>query len=165
MAERKATRLSKAAREFNVGISTIVEFLGKKGHEIDSNPNSKLDPELYDLLEEEYSTDLNVKKESEKLTLKNLRERQESLSLDDVPAAADQEETEELIITDHTAGMADKAPSLAEEEAPVAKEEPKPKIEEPVAEAGTKASEEKQAAKTKQSEKPSEEKPDMNEIK
>ena len=48
MAERKATRLSKAAREFNVGISTIVEFLGKKGHEIDSNPNSKLDTDLYD---------------------------------------------------------------------------------------------------------------------
>ena len=77
MAERKATRLSKAAREFNVGISTIVEFLGKKGHEIDSNPNSKLDPDLYELLQEEYSTDLNVKKESEKLTLKKLRERQE----------------------------------------------------------------------------------------
>ena len=52
MAERKATRLSKAAREFNVGISTIVEFLGKKGHEIDSNPNSKLEPDLYELLQD-----------------------------------------------------------------------------------------------------------------
>ena len=103
MAERKAIRLSKAAREFNVGISTIVDFLGKKGHAIDSNPNSKLNPELYDLLEEEYSSDLNVKKESEKLTLKNLRERQETLSLDDVKDSAEPEESEELIITDHTA--------------------------------------------------------------
>ena len=116
MAERKATRLSKAAREFNVGISTIVEFLGKKGHEIDSNPNSKLDPDLYELLQEEYSTDLNVKKESEKLTLKNLRERQESLSLDDVPEAAEQEESEELIITDHTTGSADTAEPAFEKE-------------------------------------------------
>ena len=46
----------------NVGISTIVEFLGKKGHEIDSNPNTKVDPDLYDLLLEEYSLDQNVKK-------------------------------------------------------------------------------------------------------
>ena len=134
MAERKATRLSKAAREFNVGISTIVEFLGKKGHEIDSNPNSKLDPDLYELLQEEYSTDLNVKKESEKLTLKNLRERQESLSLDDVPEAAEQEESEELIITDHTTSSAVSAEPAVEKEVPVSKEEPKPEKEMPVVE-------------------------------
>ncbi len=139
MAERKATRLSKAAREFNVGISTIVDFLGKKGHEIDSNPNSKLAPDVYDLLHEEYSTDLNVKKESEKLTLKNLRERQESLSLDDVSEVSEQEESEELIITDHTSATSEVAsPVIKEEvpapkEGPVAKEEPKPeKIEPPV---------------------------------
>ncbi len=131
MAERKATRLSKAAREFNVGISTIVEFLGKKGHEVDSNPNSKLDPDLYELLQEEYSTDLNVKKESEKLTLKNLRERQESLSLDDVPESAEPEESEELIITDHTASAAATAPSPVEKEVKVSKEEPEPVEEKP----------------------------------
>jgi translation initiation factor IF-2 len=122
MVERKATRLSKAAREFNVGISTIVEFLGKKGHKIDSNPNSKLDPELYDLLLEEYSTDLNVKKESEKLTLKNLRERQETLSLDDAPASVEQEETEELLITDTTAASGEVAPEPPKPE-PVTEEE------------------------------------------
>jgi translation initiation factor IF-2 len=132
MAERKATRLSKAAREFNVGISTIIEFLGKKGHEIDSSPNSKLDPDLYDLLEEEYSLDLNVKKESEKLTLKNLRERQESLTLEDVKETAEQEEGEELIITDHT-GTADTAAPVAEKEVPKAKEEPVAEKEKPAA--------------------------------
>ena len=31
----KATRLSKAAREFNVGIHTIVEYLAKKGIEVE----------------------------------------------------------------------------------------------------------------------------------
>ncbi len=168
MAERKATRLSKAAREFNVGISTIVEFLGKKGHEIDSNPNSKLDPDLYELLQEEYSTDLNVKKESEKLTLKNLRERQESLSLDDVPEVAEQEESEELIITDHTTDAADTAAPVVEKEAPVSKEEPskeepKPEEEKPVVEETTeppKASkeekEEPKVEKSKKSEEPAE---------
>ncbi len=83
MAEKKAIRLSKAAREFNVGINTIVDFLHKKGHEIDSNPNTKLGPDLYDLLVEEYSSDLSVKKESEKLTMKSFRERKETVSLED----------------------------------------------------------------------------------
>jgi translation initiation factor IF-2 len=106
MAERKATRLSKAAREFNVGISTIIEYLGKKGHEIDSNPNTKLEPELYDLLHEAYSTDQSVKKESEKLTLRNLRERQETLSIDDI-RKPEPEESEELLITDNTSGNKD----------------------------------------------------------
>ena len=105
-----------------MGISTIVEFLGKKGYEIDSNPNSKLDADLYDLLEEEYSLDLNVKKESEKLTLKNLRERQESLTLEDVKETAEQEEGEELIITDHTGGTSDAAPVAEKEEAAPAEE-------------------------------------------
>jgi len=148
MAERKATRLSKAAREFNVGISTIVEFLGKKGYEIDSNPNSKLEPDLYDLLEEEYSIDLNVKKESEKLTLKNLRERQESLTLEDVKETAEQEESEELIITDHTSGTADTAAPVPVEEEVV----PVPK-EEPVAEKEKPAAEEKKKAKPAKSKK------------
>ena len=164
MAERKATRLSKAAREFNVGISTIVEFLGKKGHEIDSNPNNKLDPDLYDLLQEEYSSDLNVKKESEKLTLKNLRERQESISLDDVPEAAEQEESEELMITDHTTSNVDTVASVVEVETPVAKEEPKPEKEKMVVEATgiakEKKKEEKKEPKVKKSKEPEEKKPE-----
>jgi translation initiation factor IF-2 len=123
MAERMATRLSKAARELNVGITTIIEYLGKKGHEIDSNPNTKLDPALYDLLLEEYSSDQSVKKESEKLTLKNLRERQESLTLDDVPEAVEQEEAAEFLIMDKTAGTVEIIEKVPDQQAPVAGEE------------------------------------------
>ncbi|MGD0582335.1 MAG: translation initiation factor IF-2 [Bacteroidales bacterium] len=99
----KATRLSKAAREFNVGISTIVEFLHKKGFNLDPNPNTKLPPEAYALLVKEYSTDISVKKESEKLILKDLHRHKESVSIDDVPVKDQTEETEtedEILITD-----------------------------------------------------------------
>ncbi len=82
----KVTRLSKAAREFNVGISTIVEFLHKKGFDLDPNPNTKLPPEAYALLVKEYSTDISAKKESEKLILKDLHRKKESVSIEDVPA-------------------------------------------------------------------------------
>ena len=102
----KATRLSKAAREFNVGISTIVEFLHKKGFDLDSNPNTKLPSEAYMLLVKEYSTDISVKKESEKLIIKDLNRKKESLSIDDVSETEDEENEEneqDIIVKDTTA--------------------------------------------------------------
>ncbi len=101
--EIKATRLSKAAREFNVGISTIVEFLHKKGINLDPNPNTKLPPEAYILLIKEYSTDINAKKESEKLILKDLHRKKESVSIDDFAEKSESEESEveeEILIKD-----------------------------------------------------------------
>lgn len=65
----KSIRLSKAVREFNVGMSTIVDFLKKKGYEIESNPNTKLSGEIYDLLMDEYQTEKNVKEEAKKIGL------------------------------------------------------------------------------------------------
>lgn len=102
----KATRLSKAAREFNVGISTIVEFLHKKGFDLDPNPNTKLPHEAYLLLLKEYSSDLNVKKESEKLILKDLHRKKESVSIDDMSGKTETEEAEkeeEILIKDASA--------------------------------------------------------------
>ena len=90
----KVTRLSKAAREFNVGISTIVEFLHKKGYDLDPNPNTKLPHEAYILLIKEYSTDISVKKESEKLILKDLHRKKESVSIEDFSENAEAEESE-----------------------------------------------------------------------
>ncbi len=90
----KVTRLSKAAREFNVGISTIVEYLHKKGFDLDPNPNTKLPHEAYILLVKEYSTDISVKKESEKLILKDLHRKKESVSIDDFSEKTGSEESE-----------------------------------------------------------------------
>jgi translation initiation factor IF-2 len=99
----KATRLSKAAREFNVGISTMVEFLHKKGIDIDPNPNTKIPQEAYLLLVKEYSSDISVKKESEKLMLKDLHRKKETVSIDDVPEkplGEDAEREEEVLVID-----------------------------------------------------------------
>jgi translation initiation factor IF-2 len=101
----KATRLSKAAREFNVGISTIVEFLHKKGFDLDPNPNTKLPNEAYVLLVKEYSTDISAKKESEKLIFKDLHKKKESVSIDDVPEKPESEESErdhDVLVKDST---------------------------------------------------------------
>ena len=82
MTELKANRLSKIASEFNVGISTILEFLKKKGHEIDANPNTKIPSELYALLSKEYSSDISAKKDAERVSLRALREKKDVIEID-----------------------------------------------------------------------------------
>lgn len=84
MVDGKTIRLSKLAREYNVGIHTIVEFLHKKGFkDIDTNPNTKVNAEAVQLIEKEYKTDISIKKESEKISLKSHRPKKESISIDD----------------------------------------------------------------------------------
>ena len=62
-------RLSKAAREFNIGVSTVVDFLLKKGFTIEKDPNSKLSQEMYSLLMKEFATEKHVKEEAKKIGL------------------------------------------------------------------------------------------------
>ena len=64
-ATRKDKRLRKVAGEFNLGTTTIVEFLSSKGFEIDSSPNSKVTPEMFDLLEENFQSDKSMKEQKE----------------------------------------------------------------------------------------------------
>jgi translation initiation factor IF-2 len=80
-----------------------VEFLHKKGFNLDPNPNTKLPPEAYILLVKEYSTDISVKKESEKLILKDLHRKKETVSIDDFAEKGESEESEveeEILIND-----------------------------------------------------------------
>ena len=58
----KPQRLSKLAKEFNVGVDTILEFLGTKA--IGLNRNSKIESDVYDLLVAEYKPDMIVKAEA-----------------------------------------------------------------------------------------------------
>ncbi|MBQ0016693.1 MAG: translation initiation factor IF-2 [Bacteroidales bacterium] len=64
-------RLNKAAKEFNVGLSTLTDFLAKKGHQVDPNPNTRLTPEQYVLLEEEYQSERVVKERADKIAISN----------------------------------------------------------------------------------------------
>jgi translation initiation factor IF-2 len=108
-------RLSKVARDFNVGISTIVEFLHKKGFDIDTNPNNKISDDQFHLLEKEYKSDVSLKKESEKINLKSHRSVQESVSLDDVKDAghkhiSDDYDDDEVIIKGHSSKRIEHTP-------------------------------------------------------
>ena len=56
----------------NVGIATVVEFLQKKGYTVEANPNTKISEEQYAILVKEFSTDKNLRLESERF----IQERQ-----------------------------------------------------------------------------------------
>ena len=62
-----SVRLNKVARDLNVGVQTIVEFLQKKGFEINVDPNTKISDEQHELLVKEFSTDKKLKKESDNI--------------------------------------------------------------------------------------------------
>lgn len=61
-------RLSKVCKEINIGINTAVEFLAKKGHKIETDPNQKISDDLHLLLAKEFNKDMALKLESERLS-------------------------------------------------------------------------------------------------
>ncbi len=96
-------RLSKAAKEFNVGKDTIVEFLAKKGFKVDPSPNTKLTAEMYALLVKEYQGEKEVKNEAMKLG--NLSYKGGSVSVDSALQSAkpvEEDDHEEVIIRTNT---------------------------------------------------------------
>jgi len=96
----KTTRLQKAAGEFNVGKEKIVDFLHRKGFDIDSNPNAKITPEMYVLLTKEFMNEKNVKEEARKKGLGTVK--RETISIEDrrreIPEIDDYEEDDHIII-------------------------------------------------------------------
>ena len=93
-------RLSKVAREFNVGISTIVEFLQDKGIKISSDPNAKLSDEQYSLIAKEYSKDSEAKKEAKRVDLKKTRQKKETITIDDINNPEEKKESKFISVKD-----------------------------------------------------------------
>ena len=60
-------RLNKVTRDLNVGITTVVDFLQKKGYTIEASPNAKITEEQYNVLVKEFSKDKDLRIESEKI--------------------------------------------------------------------------------------------------
>ena len=81
-------RLIRVSKEINVGISSLVEFLDKKGIQIEANPNIKIDSEHYEMLVVEFGKDKNIKKTVEREREKQLnKEKKETVAIEgyDIP--------------------------------------------------------------------------------
>jgi len=66
-----AIRLVKVAKELNVGLSTIVDFLTDKGYDIDNKPTAKVTDEMYDACLQEFSSSAAIKEKADKLVIGN----------------------------------------------------------------------------------------------
>lgn len=93
-------RLNKVTRDLNVGITTVVEFLQKKGYTIKASPNAKITEEQYAVLVKEFSTDKNLKIESEKFSQErqNKDRNKASISIEGFESKKEKEEVVKTVI-------------------------------------------------------------------
>lgn len=133
MSDAKTMRLSKVAKEFNLSLGKITEFLAAKGRPVENNPNAKIGDDEYSLLSKEFSGDKSAKEEAQHVGQNLNKLKRESIVVEDIKAikAKEQEELREKELAAAKVAAekkkADEAKELAEKE--------KIKIEAPVAEA------------------------------
>lgn len=134
----KTLRLSKVAKEFNLSLGKIVEFLASKGHATESNPNAKIGDEEYRLLLKEFSGDKSAREEAETVAQNSSKLKRETIVLDDIKLKKSKEEvTDEVVIKDLTATQ----PGLTKEKNDLRKEDPAGPNEPTVVKAQTESAE------------------------
>ena len=145
----KPVRLSKVAREFNLGMTTVVDFLASKGIEVEAKPNTKLDPETYALVKSNFQGDKETKQkaqrsatgiqERESITLASARKREVKKEEEEPEIDLSQfRKSEAVPVVKRT----QPAPAPEAALAPAAKEEAAPAAEAPKAEAPAEAASE-----------------------
>ncbi len=93
-------RLNKVTRDLNVGITTVVDFLQKKGYTVEANPNTKITEEQYAALVKEFSKDKDLKIESEKIIQErqNKERNKASVSIEDIHPELKKQEVIETVV-------------------------------------------------------------------
>ena len=82
-------RLNKVIKEFNVGLQTVVDFLAKKGFQVNASPSEKITDEQYDLLRTEFGADKNLRNEAEKMIQTRQKEKNKEKAHREKSAQAD----------------------------------------------------------------------------
>ncbi|MED9962457.1 MAG: translation initiation factor IF-2 [Bacteroidales bacterium] len=135
----KVIRLKQVAKELNVGIHTIVEYLGKKGKKIDENPNTKIDSDMYDLLSKIFQGEKKLK-EASKITKKTTKPVEIVLDATEVVKKEKEERkeeevpTNEIVIRDVTLGKENKKEKVADKKEKVVEKIVEQKVEKKVEE-------------------------------
>ena len=147
MGNERKLRLIQVAKEFNVGINTITDFLHKKGIKSDGSPNTLVDAETYAVLEKEFGSNRAAAS-----ARNSIRERislkQTTITLEEAKKQ-EREEEKEVVIKGNVISVKDEipqmkilgkidlspkpkpAPAPAPQPAPAKTEAPAPKAEAP----------------------------------
>lgn len=153
MTDQKPKKLFKVASEFNVATQSIVDTLSDNGFDVANRPNSKITPEMYEVLDGVYGDDKAKSREHERAreeyeSRRNqiLSSRNESVSIDNFLEPIDEkeeakEEKKEEKPKEEKKAESSKEPTLEPQEEPEVKEE---KEEEPEAASEEVSDEEKE---------------------
>ena len=151
MTDQKPKKLFKVASEFNVATQSIVDTLSDNGFDVANRPNSKITPEMYEVLDGVYGDDKAKSREHEKAkeeyeSRRNqiLSSRNESVSIDNFLEPIDEEEEAEK---EKKEKAASKEPALEPQEESVEAKEDKDEKEDK-AEKSKPADEEVEASET-----------------
>ena len=143
-------RLSKVAKELNVGISTIVDFLSEQGKDIDTSPNTKLDAEIYELLLDEFQADRGAKVKADEASRQKAEERK-TITIDRAEEEAQLEAQKPISPKEKLTG-----PSVVGK-IDLDKVDPAPKSEKEKEEKPTEIEKKEESAEKKEKEQPKEE--------
>ena len=125
-------RLGKIAKDFNVGVQTLIEFIEKRtGVVVESGPNFNVSDEQYSLLSKEFNKDKSVKQESERerqerqQTREKIKEESKVQPIKPTPVHTQSEEKSEVKLK--VVGMVDLNTKPAPQPEPKKPEKPKQK--------------------------------------
>ena len=76
MSESRTVRLNKVLRELNISLDRAVEYLAKKGHQIEARPTTKISSEIYQILQDGFETDANKKAASKEVGEEKRKEKE-----------------------------------------------------------------------------------------
>ena len=157
-------RINKVLREFNISLERAVDFLKEKGFTIESNPNTKITDEIYNVLSNQFAGDKGNKdaskevgeekrKEKEALRLEREHELEEKRKLEEERARQEVIKAKASVIAPKQVGKIDLNPKPAEVK-PVVEEAPKEEVKPVVVETPKEKEEVKIEPKIKAEEKP-----------
>lgn len=143
MAEEKMKRLGVVVRQLNIGLDTALDFLHGSGHTIEKNPNTKISEDLVAILEKEFASSAQEKKEASELTIGKRQADFVIDSISDHTTAAEEAESSETRLENFSGGTGRvtfirELPKEKETPAPVPQPKPKPEPKEEVVRAEAK---------------------------
>lgn len=136
------TKISKAAKDFNISIATLVEFLQKKGIEVENpeNPNTRINETAYELLVKEYAPDRKLKNQSELISTQRAKVQEKPK---ETPKATDEVyRTKTASAGPKVIGRIDLSTGKPKPAEPVKEEQPAAPVQETKPEAPVKTAEE-----------------------
>jgi len=140
MSEDKNLGILKVAKELNIGLSTIADFLNGNGFKVEAKPNTKLNDDMYSALLKEYQGDKILKEEAKGIVIGKIRRDDANTVIEtqDTPtthAHRNDEEQEEILIKNTGATSAPIIPSTVSTPPALVPSIPAPEITIPTAQA------------------------------